>query len=735
MKKKLLMLLASILPVFFVFTGVKADDTIDIVFDNAYAPFEFKDSDQVYKGLDVDIINEVAKRSGWKMNQSFPGFDAAVNAVQSGSADALMAGTTITEARKQVFTFSDPYFDTKIIVATTKANKISSYEDLKGKTVGVKNGTAAQTFLEENKNKYGFSIKTFDTGDLMYNSLATGSVNAVMDDEAVIQYAIQQGQDLSLDIPGEPIGSFGFAVKKGSKYEYLVDDFNKALAEMKEDGTYETIMNKWFGSSDSSESTDYSSRLNLTGSVTAKATPVKSSYTIVADSSFAPFEYQDESGKYVGIDMELIKAIAEQQGFTITIQNPGFDAALNAVQAGQADAVIAGMSITDARKKIFDFSDAYYSSNILLAVKNGSDIASYEDLKGKTVGAKNGTASYTFLESNKDKYGYTLKAFDEASGMYDSLNSGSIDALMDDEAVLLYAIQQGRDFATPIPGEKSGEYGFAVKKGANPELIEMFNNGLAALVESGKYDEILNKYFNSTEETSATTSTVDETTIIGLLKNNYGQLLSGLGITVGLALLSFAIAIIIGVIFGMFAVSPVKSLRVIASVFVDVVRGIPLMIVAAFIFWGIPNLIESITGQQSPINDFVAGTIALSLNSGAYIAEIVRGGIQAVPVGQMEASRSLGISYGTTMRKIILPQAGKIMLPNFINQFVITLKDTTIISAIGLVELFQAGKIIIARNYQSFRMYAILAIIYLVVITLLTRLARKLEKGGKQWHN
>ena len=669
------------------------------------------------------------------MNQSFPGFDAAVNAVQSGSADALMAGTTITEARKQVFTFSDPYFDTKIIVATTKANKISSYEDLKGKTVGVKNGTAAQTFLEENKNKYGFSIKTFDTGDLMYNSLATGSVNAVMDDEAVIQYAIQQGQDLSLDIPGEPIGSFGFSVKKGSKYEYLVDDFNKALAEMKEDGTYETIMNKWFGSSDSSESTDYSSRLNLTGSVTAKATPVKSSYTIVADSSFAPFEYQDESGKYVGIDMELIKAIAEQQGFTITIQNPGFDAALNAVQAGQADAVIAGMSITDARKKIFDFSDAYYSSNILLAVKNGSDIASYEDLKGKTVGAKNGTASYTFLESNKDKYGYTLKAFDEASGMYDSLNSGSIDALMDDEAVLLYAIQQGRDFATPIPGEKSGEYGFAVKKGANPELIEMFNNGLAALVESGKYDEILNKYFNSTEETSATTSTVDETTIIGLLKNNYGQLLSGLGITVGLALLSFAIAIIIGVIFGMFAVSPVKSLRVIASVFVDVVRGIPLMIVAAFIFWGIPNLIESITGQQSPINDFVAGTIALSLNSGAYIAEIVRGGIQAVPVGQMEASRSLGISYGTTMRKIILPQAGKIMLPNFINQFVITLKDTTIISAIGLVELFQAGKIIIARNYQSFRMYAILAIIYLVVITLLTRLARKLEKGGKQWHN
>ncbi|TCD46253.1 ABC transporter permease subunit [Streptococcus sp. X16XC17] len=734
MKKKLLMLMATVLPLFFIFTGVKADDTIDIVFDSTYAPFEFKDSDQIYKGLDVDIINEVAKRSGWTTNQNFPGFDAAVNAVQSGQADALMAGTTITEARKKVFTFSDPYFDTSIVIATTKKNPVTSYKDLKDKTVGVKNGTAAQAFLDEKKSEYGYTVKNFDTGDTMYNSLSTGAVDAVMDDEAVIQYAIQQGQDISIDMDGEAIGSFGFAVKKGSKYEYLVGDFNKALAEMKKDGTYQEIMSKWLGdSTTSSESKkDYGSRLSLTGDASKKAEVVKASYTIASDSSFAPFEYQGEDGKYTGIDIELIKAIAENQDFTITIQNPGFDAALNAVQAGQADAVIAGMTITDARKKIFDFSDAYYTSNILLAVKSGSTVASYEDLKGKTVGAKNGTSSYAYLEENENKFGYTLKAFDEASTMYDSLNYGSIDALMDDEAVLLYAIQQGRNFETPLEGIAAGTIGFAVKKGSNPELVQMFNNGLAALVESGEYDAIMNKYFNTETSTDTKASSkVDESTIWGLLKNNYGQLLSGLGITIGLALLSFAIAILIGIIFGMFAVSPFKSLRLLASVFVDVVRGIPLMIVAAFIFWGIPNLIESMTGQQSPINDFVAATIALSLNSGAYIAEIVRGGIQAVPAGQMEASRSLGISYGTTMRKIILPQAAKLMLPNFINQFVITLKDTTIISAIGLVELFQAGKIIIARNYQSFRMYAILAIIYLVVITLLTRLARKLEKGGK----
>lgn len=733
MKHKLKAIMLAMISAIFVFGANAQADTISVVSDTAYAPFEFKDSDQVYKGIDVDIINEVANREGWDVEMTFPGFDAAVNAVQAGQADALMAGTTVTEARKKVFTFSDTYYDTAVVVYTRSDAKVTNYKQLSGKTVGVKNGTAAQSFLKENQKKYNYKIKTFDTSDLMNNSLDAGSIYAAMDDQPVVQYAINQGKDYAINIDGEKVGSFAFAVKKGSKYEYLIDEFNEAFDAMKEDGTYDAIMAKWLG--DSEDSADKSTvvtsdSLKLSGDASAKATPVKSTYKIVMDSSFAPFEYQNDSGKYEGIDVDLIKAIAEQQGFNIELSNPGFDAALNAVQAGQADAVIAGMSITDARKEIFDFSDPYYTSNILLAVKKGSSVKSYEDLNGMSVGAKNGTASYTWLSEHADQYGYSLRAFDEASTMYDSLNSGSIDALMDDEAVLRYAIKQGRKFETPIDGEKSGEYGFAVNKGANPELLEMFNNGLAALVKSGKYDKIVSKYLG-TSENKKSSSSVDETTIWGLIKNNYSQLLTGLGTTLSLTLISFAIAMVIGIIFGMMAVAPNKVLRTISAIFVDVVRGIPLMIVAAFIFWGIPNLIESMTGHQSPINDFLAATIALSLNAGAYIAEIVRGGIEAVPKGQMEASRSLGISYGKTMKKVILPQAVRVMLPNFINQFVISLKDTTIVSAIGLVELFQTGKIIIARNYQSFRMYAILAVIYLVMITLLTRLAKRLEKRLK----
>ena len=731
MKKKLVACLLFLFPLF-AFASQAHAETVKVVFDTAYAPFEFKDSDQVYKGIDVEILDKVAEINGWTLEKSFPGFDAAVNAVQAGQADAIMAGMTKTKEREQVFAMSDTYYDTKVVIATKKANKITSYDQLKGKTVGVKNGTAAQRFLQKNKDKYGYEIKTFDTGDLMYNSLSTGAVDAVMDDQPVIEYAIKQGQDLSINMEGEAVGSFAFGVKKDGSHEKLIKQFNTALAQMKKDGTLDQIIEKWTGSSQSSSSTTTTASTSAVPETSTKAgqkaTPKKKKYKISSDSSFAPFVFQNDQSKYTGIDMELIKAIAKDQGFTLEISNPGFDAAVSDVQNGNADGMIAGMTVTDARKATFDFSDPYYTTNSILAVQESSKISSYEDLKGKTVGVKNGTASQTFLEENKSKYGYKIKTFSDGASMYDSLNSGSVAAIMDDEPVIKYAIKQGRKFKTPIEGTPSGQVAFAVQKDSNPELIEMFNNGLANLKESGEYQKILDKYLSSDSEESTESTSVDETTIWGLLQNNYKQLLSGLGVTIALALLSFAIAMVIGIIFGMFSVSPYKWLRWTSEIFVDVIRGIPLMILAAFIFWGIPNLIESMTGHQSPINDFLAGTIALSLNAAAYIAEIVRGGIQAVPAGQMEASRSLGISYSKTMRKIILPQATKLMLPNFVNQFVIALKDTTIVSAIGLVELFQTGKIIIARNYQSFKMYAILAVFYLVIITLLTRFAKQLEK-------
>ncbi|WEV45690.1 ABC transporter substrate-binding protein/permease [Streptococcaceae bacterium ESL0687] len=715
MNKKFLVIITLLISFLSVFTANADEKKVKIASDSTNAPFEFQNSDKKYVGIDVDLINEIAQMNNWNMDLTFPGFDTALNSLLAGQADGVIAGMSITDERKKTFDFSDPYYKSEIVIATTKAKPITSYSELKGKTVGVKNSSVSQEFINKHEKEYGYKIKTFNEASQMIDSLKIGDVDAIMDEKPVLAYTALQGQDLAINMPAEQIGNYGFAVKKGTNAD-LIKEFNTSLAELKANGGYDAIVAKYVAKESTEEA--------------KKATPVKSLYNISSDSLFAPFEFQDSSKNYVGIDVDLLNAIAKNQGFNIKMNFVGFQTAVDQTLASQADGMIAGMSITDERKKVFDFSEPYFTANATIAVKDSNDtIKSYEDLKDKTIGVKNGTASQDFLEKNQDKYDYKIKVFDTADTMYESLNTASIDAFMDDEPVVKYAIKQGKKFATPIEPEKIGEYGFAVKKGQNPELIEMFNNGLAQLKASGEYNKILDTYVG--EATSTDESGTDESTVVGILKNNWEQLLKGLELTLLLAVVSFLLASIIGIILGLFSVSPSKFLRTFTEIYVDLIRGIPLMVLAIFIFYGIPNLLELITGKASPLNDFLAGTIALTLNSSAYIAEIVRSGVQAVPGGQMEASRSLGVSYGTTMRRVILPQAVKITIPSLVNQFIITLKDTTIISAIGLVELLQTGKIIVARNFQSFKVYGIIAIIYLIVIYTLIRFARRLERKMK----
>ena len=714
MKRKTLFIsLFSFMMTLFFFsstTTLAAEKTYKIGTDVTFAPFEFQNEKNEYVGIDIDLLNAIADDQDFNVDLRPLGFDSSVQGVQSNQLDAMIAGMSITDERKKSFDFSDPYFDSGIQMAVkADDDETTSLDDLKGKTVGAKVGTESATFLEDNKDKYEFDVKNYDDATGLYGAVKNGTVVAIFDDFPVLGYAINQGEQLKL--VGEPQkgNSYGFAVKKGENKE-LLEKFNAGLKKMKESGEYDKIVAKYITSG--SEETDAGEM--------KKVEPKKDLYVIASDSAFAPFEFQDENNQYIGIDVDLLNRAAELQGFNIRFNHIGFSGAVQAVEGNQADAMIAGMSITEQRKESFDFSEPYFESGIQLAVKTGTtDIAAYEDLDGKTVGAKVGTESADFLEKNKDKYGYNLKYYDAADQLYDAVRVGAIDALMDDYPVIGYAIAQGQELETPIDRESGGEYGFAVKKGQNPELLEMFNEALAEMKRTGEYDEIVSRYIQDGKKAE---SSVNESTFTGLIKNNYKVLLEGLGKTIALALISFALALVVGVIFGLFSVAPIKGLRVFASIYVDIIRGIPMMVLAFFIFFGLSDAI----GVTIP--DFAAGVITLTLNASAYIAEIVRGGINAVPKGQMEASRSLGLSYLRTMQKIILPQAIRIMIPSFVNQFVISLKDTTIISVIGVVELLQTGKIIVARTMQSTYVYLIIAIMYLIVITALTKFAKVLEK-------
>lgn len=238
----------------------------------------------------------------------------------------------------------------------------------------------------------------------------------------------------------------------------------------------------------------------------AEATPEESSeaeaasegtgkkYVINTDTTFAPFEFENENGEMVGIDLDILKAIAEDQGFEYEVIPVGFSAAVTALESGACDGVIAGMSITEERAQKYDFSQPYFDSGVGMAVLEGSDITGYEQLKDKTVAAKIGTEGCKFAESIANEYGFTVTQYESSSDMYQSVLAGETVACFEDYPVLGYEISRGLGLTLPAPMEKGSSYGFATLKGANPELVEMFNKGLENIKASGQYEEILNTY-------------------------------------------------------------------------------------------------------------------------------------------------------------------------------------------------------------------------------------------------
>jgi len=210
--------------------------------------------------------------------------------------------------------------------------------------------------------------------------------------------------------------------------------------------------------------------------------------------------------------------------------------------------------------------------------------------------------------------------------------------------------------------------------------------------------------------------------IIALFKESLPSLISGLLVTLKVASISLVIAVVLGLIFGLMSIGKSKFLKALSIIYVDIIRGTPLIVQAFFIYFGI----SSAFGIK--MHAVTAGIIAISINAGAYLVEIFRAGIMAVDKGQMEGARCLGLSYSKAMQKVILPQAVRKMIPAFINQFIISLKDTSILSVIGIRELTQSGEIIIASNYRALETWVMVGLLYFILIMVLSYFSRFLER-------
>lgn len=216
--------------------------------------------------------------------------------------------------------------------------------------------------------------------------------------------------------------------------------------------------------------------------------------------------------------------------------------------------------------------------------------------------------------------------------------------------------------------------------------------------------------------------------LIGTLIEAWPLLWNGLKMTVYVMVVSLVIAMILGILVCLMNISSVRPLRGVAKFYIWIIRGTPMLVQGFYIYFAIPQLLQLITGSQFRIDIVTATLITLTLNAGAYISEIFRGAIQSIDKGQMEASRSLGVGYATSMRKIILPQAIRVCLPSLVNQCIITLKDSTIMYALGLPEIMNQARVFVGRTMESFATYTWVALIFLAIISVLMVLSSILEK-------
>ena len=291
-------------------------------------------------------------------------------------------------------------------------------------------------------------------------------------------------------------------------------------------------------------------------SAPTKSNAAEKTYQIGTDVTFPPFEYANDNNKYVGIDIDLMKAIAKDQGFKINLKPTSFNGAIQAVQSGQLNGMIAGMSVTPERKGSFDFSTPYYNSGVVMAVsQTNNDIKSLNDLKGKTIAVKTGTTGAQYAQSIQKKYGFKISTFDDSSNVYEDVLTGNSVACFDDEPVLKYGINQGTKLKIVTKPAAGTPIAFGVKKGTNQELVKKFNAGLAHLKKTGEYQKIMDKYLNSKKNAE------DNHSFFGILKQNKTFLWQGFLQTLWLTIVSIFFATVFGIIFGLFGVLPIKFFR------------------------------------------------------------------------------------------------------------------------------------------------------------------------------
>lgn len=442
---------------------------------------------------------------------------------------------------------------------------------------------------------------------------------------------------------------------------------------------------------------------------------------IGTDATYPPLE-SAEGGQFTGFDIDLGNALARELGVRARFINASFDGIFPALQNGTFDAVMSSVTITPERSASMLFSDPYYDSGQLIVVRNDTQgISSPEDLSGKKVGVQINTTAQFDLEKRANVEVAKYNTIDLA--LLD-LRNGRIEAVVGDAPVLKYMIRQSfRELKTVGRRFTDEKFGIALAQGSD-DLQQVINAALRRIRETGEYDQIHEKWFGEAAERAAeltASQTKPKVFDLDILRRTWRFFLTGVWLTAQLALVSLLLGLPIGLLLALARVQSSKLLSAPAAFYVEVVRGTPLLVQILFIYFVLPYF-------RIYLPAFTSGLIALTLNSAAYISEIFRAGILSIDAGQMEAARALGMTYAQAMRRIILPQTFRRVVPPLTNEGIALLKDSSLVSVIGLTELARTGQELASRYAAPLTIWPIVAVFYLLLTFPLTRVAEYLER-------
>ncbi|MTD39972.1 ABC transporter permease subunit [Erwinia sp. CPCC 100877] len=475
-------------------------------------------------------------------------------------------------------------------------------------------------------------------------------------------------------------------------------------------------------------------------------------FRVGMEAGYAPFNWsqktdahgavpiQGNSSYAGGYDVQIAKKIAEGLNKKLVIVQTKWDGLAPALQSGKIDAIIAGMSPTAERRKEIDFTNPYYESQLVVVVQKKGDYANAEslkDLSGAKITAQLNTFHYSVIDQipkvNKQQ------AMDNFSAMRTALASGMIDGYVSERPEGVTATSVNKDLKML---EFSKENGFQTNaedvqiavgmRKQDPEITKV--NDILAKISSKERTEIMDQAVKDQPAAEG-----DENEKGGLLADfktiweQYGSMfLRGAGLTLFIALIGTLVGTTLGLLIGVIRTIPEaentfarilqKIGNALLSIYIEVFRGTPMMVQAMVIFYGLA-LAFGISLDRT-----IAALFIVSINTGAYMTEIVRGGIFAVDQGQFEAAQAIGMTHGQTMRKVVIPQVLRNILPATGNEFVINIKDTAVLSVIGVADLFFQGNSASGANFQFFQTFTIVGIIYLVMTFAITRILRVVER-------